>query len=242
MGAALVHPAVQVELRRLHRRFQHQPVGAAGLRQALAHHPLEGLDQPADHPQFTPAEAGVPVQLGLAVDPPRQHRERRLHRLHIARVGQAVGHRAAVARVQRGERQAGLGAHLLQHLARMQLVLAGQDGGHRRAGQAGGLGHQGGGQRAELLMVRHHAGPATRPGAPRLCRRKALQVEADQPRIAGEREQVEPRFVELEGVSLPGKAQRVPVVVEQQADPGHASRASRTPLNCQRASVGKKLR
>ena len=216
MHLPLVDPAVEVELRGLHGGLQQHAVRRAGLRQALAHHPLKGLDQTADHPQLTPAEAGVLVQLSLVGHPSRQHRKRRLHRFDIGRIANAVRHRAAITGIECGKRHIGLEAHLLQHLARMQLVLAGQDGGHRCTGQAGLLGHQGCRQGTKLFVVRHHTGPASFLGTPCLARRKALQIKADEPGVAGKGEQVKPSGVELELTGQPAKTQRVPVVVEKQ--------------------------
>jgi hypothetical protein len=66
----------------------------------------------------------------------------------------------AVARGHQPKAGVGFGRHLLQHAARMQLVLAGQHGMHRRAGPAHALGQQGGGQGAELLVVGRHRLPA----------------------------------------------------------------------------------
>ena len=154
-GLPVKHPAVEVELRRVGRQrvFQHQAVGALDPRQPLAGHPVKRLDQAADDPQLAPAKPAVRLQLGMAGHLARQHRERRLHRLDIARVGQAEGHVVAIRHIERGKADIGLGGHLLQHAPGMQLVLGRQHRLRRGTGQAQLLGHQRGGQRAKLLVV-----------------------------------------------------------------------------------------
>ncbi len=220
---AVVQVAVEVVLRRAQRLFEQHAVRAAAARQALARDTLEGLDQPPDHPQLAPAEARVLVQLALVAHRPCQHRERGLHRLDVARIGQARRHRAAVVRVEFFEGDVGLGADALQHAPRMQLVLAGDDRLGRGAGQAGGFGHQRGAECAELLVVRDHAGPAAIASAPGLARGETGQVEADQARVAGEGKQVEAGAVEAEVRPQVTVGAGVPVVVEEQADAGAAS-------------------
>ena len=220
MDLAVLHPAVQVVLGRAggQRGLQHQPVGAAGTGQAQPRHALERLDQAADHPQLAPAEAGVGLQRVPAVHLARQHRERRLHRLDIGGVVQALWHVVAIGHIQGLEGDVGLGRHRLQHPSRMQLVLGGQHRFGRGAGQAQVLGHQGCGQRAELLMVGQHGGPAVAGTAPGLAGGKAQQVEVDQRGIAGEAEQVEAGTVKAGLAAQAGKGLGVPIVVEQQAD------------------------
>ena len=131
---------------------------------------------------------------------------------------QALGHVLAIGHVQGQEIDVGLGRHRLQHPARMQLVLRGQDRFGRGTGQPQVLGHQGGGQGAELLMVGQHRRPAPALAAPGLPGRKAQQIEADQRGIAGKAEQVEAGAVEARLMAQPGKGLGVPVMVEQQAD------------------------
>ncbi len=133
---------------------------------------------------------------------------------------QAIGHRAAVDRVQRLEGQIGLRRHLLQHLARMQLVLRGQDGFRRCAGQAQFFGHKRSGQGTELLVMRDDSAPAQPPATPGQASGKAMQVEVDQVCVAGKGEQVETRMIEACPVAQGFEGPGVPVEGEEQPDAG----------------------
>ena len=184
----------------------------------LPRDPLERLDQPADHPQLAPAEPGVRRQLGVAGHVPRQDREGRLHRLDEGRVGQAGRDRRAVFGVEHRAGQRHVGADLLHHLPCMQLVLAGEHRLGPRPGQAGPLGDERGGQRAELLVMRHHTGPASSPRTTGLRGGEALEIEADEASVARKAEEIEAGAVETLPPAEAVVCQRVPVVVEQQAD------------------------
>ena len=207
--------AVHVVLHAAHRLLQQQAVCRSSPWQALARDPLERLDQAANHPQFPGPKAGVGLQFFVAVDGRRQHRKSGLDGLDELRVMQAFGHRLAIRRVKRAKRQIGLRAHLLQHLARVQFVLARQHRLDRRTRPAHAFGQQRGGQRAELLMVREHRAPARRAGAALQARHETLNVESNQTRIAGKTEQVEPFAVQWKIGVRAAKAGSVPVVVEQ---------------------------
>jgi hypothetical protein len=145
--------AVEVVLARRDRRFEQHAVGAAGRRQARPRDALEGLDEVADHPQFPGPEARQRGQFVAVAHLARQHRKRRLDRLDEYRIGDVVGHRFAVARGHQYEAGVGLGRDLLQHVACVQLVLAGQHSIHRCARPAHALGQQCRGQGAELFVV-----------------------------------------------------------------------------------------
>ena len=219
---AVPHPAVEVVLPhvRRHRRLEQHPVRGARLGEPCAADAVERLDEPADHPQLALPEAGVRAQRVAVRHLARQHRERGLHRLDEGRIREALGDRAAVARLERRERDVRLRCDPLHHAARVQLVLGGQDALGRRARQPEPLGDQRGGERAELLVVRQHAAPAEPPAARRLPVGEALDVEADQRAVAREREQVEAGGVEPRDARAPEPLERVavPVVGEQPAD------------------------
>ena len=244
------HIPVEVELIGLHRCLQQHAVGAGHracigqLRQAFPGQALERLHQPADHPQLPGAETRMAVQVGMVAHLTRQHRKRGLDRLDEQRVGQALGDRSAVFCVQQLEVDIRLGGHPLQHLARIQLVLAGQHRRHRRAGPAHAFGQQGCRQRAELLVV-------GRDGAPAPCLRLARQpadktrhVEPGQVGVAGEREQVETRLVQRQplGRRHTRVAHAVPVVVEKQeravTGGGHAGGVNQKRTSGRWASAG----
>ena len=222
MHHTALHPAVEVVLRHLrrHRLFQQQAVGAAGLRQAGAADPLEGLDQAADDPALAATETGVGLQLGAALDPARQHRKRGLHRLGEAGESQAVGNVLAIGRGQCSKAQIGLGRYLLQHMAGMQLVLRSQDALGRGAGQAQPLGDHRRAQRAKLLVVRQHRAPAQLASPCGLAVGEAVEVEAHQRSVAGKAEQVEAGMVETRhtGAGQAVARQLVPIVGKQPAD------------------------
>ena len=153
------------------------------------------------------------AQFGAVVHLARQHREGRLHRLDedAGSRGPCGTGFAVVRRRAAAKRHIGLGRHLLQHLARVQLVLAGQHRLHRRARPAHALGQQGGGQGAELLVVGGHRLPAG-AGGPRAARRstKRLQVEAGQAGVAGKTEQVEAGAVDREFPRRSGRSRAGP--------------------------------
>ncbi|MDT4853396.1 hypothetical protein FQZ97_876610 [compost metagenome] len=211
--------AVEVELPGRHRCLQQHAVGAGHVGpKALAHQSLEGLYQAADHPEFPGAEAGVAVQFGVVLDAAREHRERGLHRLHEQGIGQARGNGRAVFGVQQLERHVRFRRHALQNLARVELVLAGQDGGHRRTRPAHALGQQGRGQRAELFVAGNDGVPASRRRATRQAIDETADVEPGQARVAGEGEQIKTVFVEAVALRAGQALVRhgVPVVVEEQ--------------------------
>ena len=164
------------------------------------------------------------LQLRTVLDGGSEHRKRRLHRLYEQRVVKALRHRLAIGTVQRRKAQVGLRADRLQHFARIQLVLASQDGFYRGAGPAHAFGQQGCGKRTELLVIGDNRLPA---GAVRLaCQtvHKALNVKPDQARVARERKQVEAVGVKLKLVSPECETALVPVVIEQdQRTPGGIS-------------------
>ncbi len=178
----------------------------------------KGLDETLDDPQLAPAEACVRVQFGAVADFAREYRKRGLHWLDVTRIRQALGDRAAIFGIERRERQVGFGADLLQHLPRVQLVLAGDHSLRRCAGQAGTLGDQGCGQCAKLFVVRDHPSPAALARAARLGIGKTIEIEADQARVAGERKEVEAGFVEIKIRRQRLLGNRVPVVGEEGAD------------------------
>jgi hypothetical protein len=159
--------------------------------QALAHDALKRLDQVADHPQFPKAKAGVGVQFVAAVHGARQDRERGLDRFDKTWVAQALGCRVAIARGQARKAAIGIGAGLCHDFARVQLVLAGQHRIDRRARPAHALGQQGRSQRAKLLVVGDHGGPAAPLGLARQPLDKTRHVKPGQMRVAGKAEQIE---------------------------------------------------
>jgi hypothetical protein len=212
---ALEKIAVKVELQAVRGLFEQHAVGAAGLGQALLRDALEGLDQMPDDPQFPGAKVDQGVEFGAVAHRARQHREGRFYRLDEDRIGDVVGHSLAVARGHQPKAGVGFGRHLLQHAARVQLVLAGEHGMHRRPGPAHALGQQGGGQGAELLVVGRHRLPAGARRAAGEAVDEACQVEAGQACVAGKAEQVKAGMIvrELRGTAT--ETQPVPVVVEQ---------------------------
>ncbi len=181
------------------------------------------------------------MQLGQVVHLAREHRKRRLHRLDKGRIGQARRDRAAVVGVELDKRQVRFGADLFEHPAGVQLVLAGDHGLGRGPGQAGTLGDERGCQCAELLVMRDHARPPAAPGQARLRIGKAIEVKSDEPRVAGEREEVEAGMVELEvGSQRPG-SDLIPIVGKQRSDARPARHrsppfdaASRRPIDRER--------
>jgi hypothetical protein len=170
----------------------------------------------------TPATGhfGAPtmIDIGSICDLAREHGKRRLDRFHEQRVVQPRRDRRAVFGIEQLERKIGLGRDALQHLARKQLVLAGQHGRHRRAGPAHAFGQQRGGERAKLLVVGSDRLPAARARLARQPGHKTLHVEPHQAGVAGKGEQVEAGLVEshAHGCAGPGMADLVPVVVEKQ--------------------------
>jgi hypothetical protein len=168
--------------------FEQHAVGAAGLGQALLRDALEGFNEMADDPQFPGAETDQGVKFGAVAHCAGQHREGRFYRLDEDRIGDVVGHRLAVARGHQLKAGVGLGRHLLQYAARMQLVLAGENGIHGGAWPAQAFGQQGGGQGAELLVVGRHRLPAGARRAAGKAVDETRQVEAGQACVAGETE------------------------------------------------------
>ncbi len=137
----------------------------------------------------------------------------------MAREGQRVGVAAAAQRIERDIRDVGLRADLLQHLPRIQLVLAGQDRFRRRAGQAAALGHQCRHQRTLKFMMRQHAGPALAPRTAGLQIGKAVDIETRNAELAEQPGGIEATPVETQcRVLQPRMGDGVIVLVKQQAD------------------------
>ena len=153
----------------------------------------------------------------MAVHLSGQHRKRRLDRFDETRIFKPLRDRRAVLCVKQFELDVGFRRHALQHLARQVLVLAGEDGVDRRAGPAHALRQQGGGQGAEVLVVRSDRLPAARWSTPHQGVHVAPDVEPRETGIARKAEQVEPRSVEKGPLGLCGASvtDGVPAVVKQ---------------------------
>ena len=178
---------VQVVLRAPDGGLEQHAVCRAGLRQALPHDLLERLDQVPNDPQFPAAEPRVLVQLLPAGYGCSQYRKSRFDRFGKLGVAEACRYRLAVGNVQRLERKIGLRANPLQHLAGIQLVLAGEHGLHRCAWPTHTFCQQSGCKRAELLVVRDDGLPTRAAGSPLQAIYKTVHVEPGQPRIAWKR-------------------------------------------------------
>jgi len=69
-------------------------------------------------------------------------------------------------------------------------------------------------------VVREHRVPAARACAPGDAIGEPVEVEADQPRVARERKEIEAGVVEAITVGAGAESVGIPVVIEEQADPG----------------------
>lgn len=151
--AALVDPAVEVVLGTGQRLLDQQPHCAACRRQATGDDALERRQHALPRPALQRAEAHQALEGGALVYAPRQYREGAARRLHMARIAQGVGDAAHLQRVDYAETDIRVRTGLLEQLPHVQLVLAGEDGLGRGAGQAAALGHQRGRQRTLEFMV-----------------------------------------------------------------------------------------
>ncbi len=137
----------------------------------------------------------------------------------MARIAQIVGQAAYLQRIDGAKAYVRFRTGLPQQLPHVQLVLAGDDGFRRGAGQAAALGDQCGSQRALELVVRQHRAPAMAAGGRGLQVGKAVEVEARHTELAEQPAGVEAAPVELQAGTLEARMrERVVVLVEQQAD------------------------
>lgn len=222
--AAFVDPAVEVVLRARKRLFGDQAKRAAGCGQALVDDALERPEHAPHRPAFERSEAHHAVEFFAVVDPARKDGERTARRLHVARKAQILCRGGRRQRVEGAEGHVRLGAYPLQHPPCMQLVLAGQDGLGRRAGQAAALGHHRRAQRTLEFMMREHRRPAVAARGTGLKIGKAVEVEGGHARLAQQAAGVQAAPVELQAVALETRMrQGVIVLVEQQADAARES-------------------
>lgn len=222
--AAFVDPAVEVVLRARERLLGDQAKRAAGCGQALVDDALERPEHAPHRPALERAEAHHALEFVAAADPARKDGERAACRLHVARKAQIPCRGGCRQRVEGAEGHVRLRAHALQHPPGMQLVLAGQDGLGRRAGQAAALGHHRRAQRALEFMMREHRRPAVAPRGTGLQVGKAIEVEGGHARLAQQAAGLQAAPVELQAGALePRMRQGVIVLVEQQADAARGS-------------------
>lgn len=217
--AAFVDPAVEIVLGARERLFDDQAKRAAGLGQALVDDALERTEHAPHRPALERAEARHALELVAALDPAREDGEGAACRLDMARETQLLARCGRRQRVDGAEGHVRLGAYALQHPPRMQLVLAGEDGLGRCAGQAAALGHHRRAQRSLEFMVREHRHPAVAARGTGLQIGEAVEIEGRHARLAQQAAGVQAAAVEMQARSLETRMREgVVVLVEQQAD------------------------
>ncbi len=217
--AALVDPAVEIVLRTRERLFDDQPQRAAGRGQARGDDALERCQHAPHRPALERAEARHALDVAPVLHAPRENGKRAARRLDVARKAQAVGGVGRRQRIDAVKRDIGFRTDLLQHRARVQLVLAGEDGLGRGARQPAALGHQRCAERALEFVMRQHPRPAMAARRSGLHVGEAVEVEGGHAELAQQAAAMKTAAVEAEAGALePRVRQRVIVLVEQQAD------------------------
>lgn len=217
MHTALIDPAIQIVLSALQRFFNQEAARAARGRQPGGDDAVKGREQAPHRPALGCAKARQPQIVVRLIEPAREDGKRAAHRFYMRGKLQVVRH-ALRQRIQHAKSDIRFGTHALKHLARIQLVMAGEDRFRRRAGQAAALGHQRGTERALKFLMRQHGGPA----APaRLCSNaigKALEIKAQQLQLARQPADVVAALVDLQVRPQSRMRERVIVLIKQQAD------------------------